>query len=311
MNVYEEAIELLQARPETKRWPELTSAFERASKHRPVAWDFPVMACLAVGASEGRARTAVAAITCAHMSIILIDDLLDEDPRGAHHKIGVGRAANLAAALNALGTAVLMDSKDCPQPLVAAIILNTMIANTAYGQELDVQNTHTEEAYWAVTRSKSSPYFAAALQLGALFGGANLEITNGLGRFGEIFGEIMQIHDDLNDSLAVPANVDWAQGRAPLPLLFAELVDHSQRQRFMELRPQVADPDALAEAQAILVSSGAISYCVNELIQRQKLAERVLADIKLADSAPLYALLQQAIAPVKHLFTSVGADYEV
>jgi geranylgeranyl pyrophosphate synthase len=124
-----------------------------------------------------------------------------------------------------------------------------------------------------------------------------------------IFGEIMQIHDDLNDCLASPANVDWLQGRAPLPILFAELAPHPQRERFLELRGQVADPAKLQEAQAILVSSGAISYCVNELLLRQRAAEKIVNQTSLADPQPLISLLEHAVAPVRNLFASVGAEF--
>lgn len=314
MQIYHDAIRLLQTHPITVAWPQLQAAFERAQTRPPVAWDFPVMACQAVGAPAERAIPTVAAITCAHMAILLIDDLLDEDLRGAHHTMGVGRAANLAVGLNSLGIALLQEGDPLPGPEGAAA-LNDMIGATAFGQELDVQNVHSEAAYWAVARAKSSPYFAAALALGARAGGAAPAVVADLEQFGEIFGEIMQIHDDLNDCLAQPANADWLQGRAPLPILFAELVEHPQRQRFLELRSQIAAvdkltaADKLAEAQAILVSSGAISYCVNELLARQKAAEQLLTGMQLADKAPLARLLEQTIAPVQHLFTSVGAEF--
>ena len=61
---------------------------------------------------------------------------------------------------------------------------------------------------------------------------------------------MVQIHDDLNDSLAVPANPDWTLGRAPLPILFAQVVNHPDRTRFHELRGVIAEPAALALANA-------------------------------------------------------------
>jgi geranylgeranyl pyrophosphate synthase len=309
MHPFEDALALLRARPETRRWPVLAQIFDRSAGHPPVAWDFPLIACTAVGGQPQQARVPIAAITCAHISIILVDDLLDEDPRGAHHKLGIGPVSNLSSGLAGLGIQLLCEAEECKQSLAAAAALAAMLATTAYGQDLDVQNHKTEEAYWAVTRSKSSPYFATALYLGALFGGGTPAQADGLRNFGALFGEIMQIHDDLNDVLAVPANVDWLQGRSPLPLLFAELVDHPQRERFTQLRSQVADPPALQEAQSILVSSGAISYSVNELIFRQKKAMQLLAEMDLVDPAPLEKLLEHVIAPVRHLFESVGAVY--
>lgn len=303
--IYHAAVQTLLEQPAVTQWPLLQHTLRQAGGQPPVAWDFPIAGCTAVGGTPEAVMPAVAAITCAHIAIILIDDILDDDPRGEYRHLGAGRAANLATGLASLGQHML-ERTPCAQPALAASIYARLMGNTAYGQDLDVQNTHTEEGYWAVAKAKSSPYFATALSLGGLYGGADAALTAALGKFGALFGEVMQIHDDLNDCLAEPANVDWLQGRAPLPLLFAELVPHPQQPRFLELRSQVQDAHALREAQQILVSSGAISYCVNELLMRQKQLEALLAGMALANPAPLQQILAQAVAPIEHLFSSVG-----
>ncbi|UYN91978.1 MAG: polyprenyl synthetase family protein [Anaerolineales bacterium] len=307
MTIYHSAVELLLQQPQVAEWPLLQRALQQATGKPPVAWDFPIAGCVAAGAAQPQAIPAVAAITCAHMAILLIDDILDEDPRGEYNRIGAGRAANLAAGLFSLGQHVL-ETHPCPQPHLATAALNRMVGDTAFGQELDVQNDHSEESYWAVAHAKSSPYFGTALTLGGLYGGASQPLAEQLREFGALFGEVMQIHDDLNDCLAEPANVDWLQGRAPLPLLFAELVPHPQRERFVALRSQVTQPDALREAQSILVSSGAISYCVNELILRHRRLQAMLDTMPAAEPALLQQILDHAIAPVEHLFASVAAQ---
>lgn len=308
MHIYHSAVELLLQQPAVQRWPLLGETIQRANAHPPVAWDLPAIGCAAAGGAAQAAIPAVAAVTCAHIAIVLIDDILDEDPRGLYRQTGAGRAANLATALYSLGLPLL---QGCSQPGEATAAYGELIGGTAYGQDLDVQNVHSEEGYWQVARAKSSPYFAAGLALGALFGGVAAEAAAQLKQFGALFGEVMQIHDDLNDCLASPANADWLLGRAPLPLLYAELVEHPQRQRFLELRAQAAQPGALQEAQAILVSSGAISYCVSELLARQQALEGLLAGMQLADPQPLQALLRQTLAPVQHLFTAVGAQLPI
>ena len=309
MNLYQNAIQMLLDSPESTQWEVLRSALERAKTHLPVAWHFPVKACEAVGGEPEEAIPAVAAITCTHMAIILIDDILDEDPRGAYRQIGIGRAANLAVGLNALGINVLLSAVSCREREKAARALNHMMGCTAYGQDLDIMNPKTEEGYWAVTRAKSSPYFGVAIYIGALFGKATVTVAEALKQFGEIYGEIMQIHDDLNDSLAVPANVDWLAGRSPLPMLFAELVTHPERERFIELRRKADDSRTLREAQSILVRCGAISFSVNELQKRHALAIDLLKNIPLANPEPLEQLLEEAIAPVRQLYAKVGADF--
>lgn len=310
MELYEQGIHKLLQHPKTKEWPELKTACESALGHRPVAWHFPLVACEAVGASPEAGLPALSAITCSHMAIMLVDDMLDDDPRGAYHRLGTGRAANLAAGLYGLGLDVLLSST-CPQNEQAAAVFAQLMLRTAYGQDLDVHNAQTEEGYWTVTRAKSSPYFVAALTIGAMCGGGDAAALAGLTRFGELYGEIMQIHDDLNDSLASPANVDWEQGRAPLPLLFAQTVSHPDRERFIELRGQVSELAKLEEAQAILVRSGAISYSVNELLTRHERASRLVAEMPIAKHQPLLYLLEESVAPVRHLFAKVGAKLQI
>lgn len=306
MDYYETAIRQLLGQPHTRIWTDLQTVCERALLHKPVAWHFPMVACEAVGGQAEAAIPAVKAITCAHMAIILIDDILDEDPRGVYRQIGTGRAANLASGLFGLGAKLILES-NCKERAAAAVQFSNLVLDTACGQSLDIQNLQTEEGYWQVAHAKSSPYFSAALSIGALFGGASLETAQGLHAIGEIYGEIMQIHDDLNDCLAMPANVDWLQSKAPLPILFAQIVHHPLRDRFLSIRLKVDDPVLLQEAQQILVSSGAISYCVNEIALRSAKAKTLLSGLDLQTPDLILQLLDEAMAPVDRLHEKLRA----
>jgi len=87
--------------PEMSAWPELGDLFERAAgKPRP-DWEWPILACQAVGGEASQAIPGAAAIACMYISIILIDDMLDDDPRGEHLRVGCGQAANMALAFQA------------------------------------------------------------------------------------------------------------------------------------------------------------------------------------------------------------------
>src|SRR6185436_408955 len=76
-------------------WPEMESLFKRAASIKPRDWNLPLLACEAVGGKPEQAGGTVTAIACAQISIILIDDLLDADPRGEYQTIGASAAANL------------------------------------------------------------------------------------------------------------------------------------------------------------------------------------------------------------------------
>lgn len=101
--------------------------------------------------------------------------------------------------------------------------------------------------------------------------------------------------------MATPANPDWINGRSPLPILFAQVVDHPARTRFLELRRAIPDPAALEETQTILVRCGAISYAVDQLLSRYRLAEEKLAATRLVYKIELETLLDEVMEPVDYL----------
>lgn len=307
MDIYTQTQDFLMAIPPVNQWPAMQSVLERAVQRRPHDWQLPLLACLAVGGEREQATPAVAAIAALQASIILIDDLLDRDPRGEYHALGEPAVANLAAALQAVGLAAIGRSQAPAATQRAALSsLNQMVLTTALGQYWDVQNPADEAAYWRMVQTKSSPFFAAALEAGAWLGGAPPETAAALHQFGCLYGEIIQIHDDLNDTMSAPANPDWTLGRLPLPILFAQVVDHPDRPHFLALRQAIADPAALAEAQTILIRCGAISYCVDQLLRRCRQAEEQLARLALPDPQQLGRLLPPLRRPVEVLFTEMA-----
>ena len=153
---------------------------------------------------------------------------------------------------------------------------------------------------------KSSPFFGTALHVGAILGGASVKTAKRLKELGNLYGEMIQIHDDLSDTMALPANSDWLQGRSPLPILFAKVVDHSERSRFLKLCGEITDEDALREAQNILVRCGAVSYCVDQLLRRHQSAREALRTVDLVHPELIETLLDEVIAPVWKLFDALG-----
>ncbi len=309
MDIYEEARSTLLEMSIVKSWAEMQNAVEKMAARRPRDWQLPMLACVAVGGNSKQAVPASSAIGCMQMSIILVDDMLDEDPRGEYHHIGVGAASNLASALQAVGMEVISQSGASMDVKLGALrCLNQMMLTTALGQHLDAQNPQDEETYWELVRTKSSPFFGAALYVGALLGRADPETAAQIDKFGQLYGEMIQIHDDLNDSMETPANPDWTQGRAPLPILFAQVVDHPDRERFLQLRRDIADPDALTEAQTILIRCGAVSYCIDQLLRRVQAAREILDKLSLVHPEKLEGLIADVVDPVTNLFAEIGVE---
>jgi geranylgeranyl diphosphate synthase type I len=309
MELYTATWKYLAALPTVQEWPELKQFLQRVIASRPPHWRLAALACQATGGTPDDAIPAVAAMGALFLNIVLIDDMLDADPKGQHHRWGHAATANLAAALQAIGFEAVMRSP-LPQETQALILnrLNQMMLQTTLGQYWDGQNPCDEESYWRVTRTKSSPYFGTALFVGALMGGAAEITALRLGEVGAIYGEMIQINDDLNDVMEVPANADWLQGRYSLPILFATLVPHPDRERFLALRRQIGEESALQEAQEILIRCGAMSYGVDQLLQRYQQANGMLRRTQLAQRTHIQHLVDEVIVPVQRLLAQVNAS---
>ena len=307
MDNYQSAVDYLLTLPIFSSWDEMRIILKQVASVRPPDWQLPFIACQAVGQPLEKAIPASAALACAQISIILVDDMLDEDPRGEYRRIGCGRASNLATAFQSTGVAALIRSGASSSVRLEALkSLTRMMLATAQGQELDTRGPAEEASYWRVVKNKSAPFFGCALHLGAVLAEAGEDVTKDLERLGRLYGEMIQIHDDLNDTMAVPANPDWIQGRRPLPILFALTVEHPERTRFLDLYQDIAGKDALQEAQEILIRCGAVSYCVHQLLHRHRAAQDILNRTTLASRATVDSLLEGVIAPVWRLFETLG-----
>jgi len=307
MDVYEKIVDYFLSLPCVDAWAEMQELFKRIGSMKPRLWMLPVKSCLAVGGTLDQAIPVAVAVGCSHISIILVDDMLDADPRGEYHHCGMPATANMACAFQAAGLeAIGCSEAESSAKMMALRTMNRMTLTTSLGQSWDVQCPADEAAFWRVVKTKSSPFFGTALEVGALLGGGSAEVAGRLNELGRLYGEMIQIHDDLNDALEVPANPDWTSGRSSLPLLFAQVVDHPDRQRFLELRKEASKPEKLAEAQTILIRCGAISYGIDQLVRRDAQSRAILDSLPLVQREQLDNLLDEVIEPVKKLFSALG-----
>ncbi|MCE1252235.1 MAG: polyprenyl synthetase family protein [Anaerolineae bacterium] len=311
MDLVTEAVDYLLNDPDLQKWNTATELIKYIA-HRPAShWKIPEAACKAVGGTQQQAIPAVSAIIALHSAIIMVDDILDKDGRFTDLGFSDGDIANLALTLQASALKAISRSETGVETKIQITsALNRMIVLTSTGQHLD---SHTqienEKEYWNIARQKSSPFFAGAFYSGALIGGASFDAADRLAEIGSIFGEMIQIHDDLKDALESPASQDWAAGHASLPILFAATVNHPQKQQFNKLRAKVfEDEPSLKTAQSIMIHCGAISYCAKELLQRNDLVRKKTSEIRLIDPGALNLLFDRVIEPVIHLFKLVGVS---
>lgn len=295
--------------PEVAAWPEMANVFERVVDQPFVTWKWPLLACQAVGGDPVTAVPGAAAIACMQLSLLLVDDMLDKDPRGVHLQLGHAVTANMAFALQAAAFRVIEHvPADADQRAAIYASLAQMALTTALGQNLDVQNLAGEENYWKTIEAKTAPCFGVALHVGALLGRASHKVAGRLRDFGLLSGQIVQIYDDLLDAVQTPANPDWKQGRSNLAILYTLTADHPDRARFEALLPQVDDPQVLQAAQEILIGCGAVSYCVYHVIKRYRAARQLLDSTPLADPTPLLDSLARQREPLVALLQDLGTE---
>ena len=314
MELIDQIKERMLAIPTVAEWPEVAQIV-RSGKSKGTSipcWEYPLLACRAVGGDDQRAIPGMAATAALLNSIHLLDDMLDEDEKGLYHTLGSGHVANIATAFQAIATQML-DGLDLPPDRLAALHLAVARGglSTAFGQYLDASPPEgdPEERYWRVTLSKTPPLFGAAFFLGAVLGGAELELASRIETLGQAVGRMVQAGDDMTDALETPPDPDWKTGWNNLVILYARVAEHQERERFESLLDQVHhDPASLEEAQDILVRCGAVSYGCYHVVQGYRQGRDTLAALGLPHPEALGGLFEELIAPARRLFESLGIE---
>lgn len=96
-----------------------------------------------------------------------------------------------------------------------------------------------EDIYFQIINEKTACLFGAASMLGGAVKSASADVKNKLKRFGELFGMVFQIRDDILDFsgkselLGKPAGQDIAEGRFTLPLIIVYNKIKPQERKYM------------------------------------------------------------------------------
>ncbi len=205
---------------------------------RPRALDGDQAASMAFDSCSLRAGAAVELI---HTASLVHDDLLDgADLRRGEPTIGATNGRDIAVAagdlLFSLAFHTLVQCREATDPLRvqrATRVLARAARTLAQGEAMQARQQRMpllgEGAYLDRCGMKTGVLFEAALQLGAILGGAELDDVDLLGRFGRMVGTAFQLADDVLDCgtpdaeaiLGKRPGADLRDGTMTLPMLRA------------------------------------------------------------------------------------------
>jgi geranylgeranyl diphosphate synthase type II len=229
------------------------SVFAGGKRIRPILM---CAACEAVGGMAEMALPAACAIEMLHTYSLIHDDLpaMDDDDfrrgRPTNHKV-FGEATAILAGDALLTEAFLLLSAPEVLPAVTAEVRRDLIHILAHaagslgmvgGQVVDMESegkTINLPTLEYIHTHKTGALILAAVQMGALIGGADATTMTALTRFGEAAGLAFQIADDILDIIGEQDVVgkdigsDQARGKATYPALLG--LEEAKR-RACELR---------------------------------------------------------------------------
>ncbi len=214
------------------------------------------------------------AIEVFHNFTLLHDDIMDDaDVRRGQasvHKKYSENAAILSGDVMMIIANQLLDENRTEHADLIREIFSKVAVLICEGQQMDMDFESSDDIqiadYLEMIRKKTAVLLGAALQIGALSGGASEQEADRLYKFGEQFGISFQIQDDLLDSFGEGSKVgkeiggDIRQGKKTYLYLKAlELLDGEHLEDFIRLYQSDQD-DKVDQVTTIFRSNGVDEY---------------------------------------------------
>ena len=227
-----------------------------------------ILASQAVGGSSDAAMPSAAALEMIHAYSLIHDDLpaMDDDDlrrgRPTCHKQFCEATAILAGdALQPMAFEMLSTSGLPPTAIVESVLVLARAAGPdgmVGGQMADLQAETRDIAAQppeveqrtldAIHRRKTGALITAAVELGAIAGGASPEHRAALRDYGQSIGIAFQIVDDLLDVEGTPENTgkatgkDSGRGKLTFPAVYGVASSRDQAHRWIERASQAIAP---------------------------------------------------------------------
>ena len=203
-----------------------------------------------------------------HLASLYHDDVMDEATRRRSVESVNARWGNLVAIV--AGDFLLARAAEIAAGLGTEVagLLAATLARLCQGQVAEVRATfeidRDEDDYLRCISDKTAALMSTACRIGALTAGLDRSEINDLSAFGEAFGMVFQIRDDVLDVVATEAELgkppgqDLAEGIYTLPVQRA-LLDRAVGPRLRDLLGHPLDEAEREEARALVAASPGIS----------------------------------------------------
>ncbi|MCH9639288.1 MAG: polyprenyl synthetase family protein [Betaproteobacteria bacterium] len=182
-------------------WPELSYLIERSLPNPlPPMSLLPIVASEAIGIRTDKVIEVAAHIVLLDIALRTVDDCADEDNPNALYKfIGIGRAMNLAMALQT----IVSNGLGCLNSISSEYYMSLL--QVCRGQELDMKHAATTmEEYVNIVKLKTVAAYRFSVLAGGLAGTEDKKLLAQCALCGEHLGWMAQILDDI-ESLWFPA----------------------------------------------------------------------------------------------------------
>ena len=249
------------------------------------------------------------AIECFHKASLIHDDIEDGDAKRygqptLHVEHGEAVALNVGDFLLGEGYRLIAEVE-------APAEVKVEMLRTAAEGHVTLSRGQGAELIWArdpepldsmavleIFRQKTAPAFEVALCLGALYGGANDEVHEVLGKYSESIGIAYQVRDDLEDFTGESDSHDLRDLRPSLLLAIAgkraKKGDERDLIEALWRRTQTYD-DVADEVQRILRERGVVNKA-NELLNAYE--EQAIRSLRFLHNATLKGLLRRVVGKI-------------
>lgn len=233
-----------------------------------------------------------------HLGSLYHDDVMDESATRRGVETVNAKWGNLQAIL--AGDFLLSRASEIAASLgteVAGLLART-IGWLCEGQIEELRHTYdltrTEESYLTSIHGKTASLYGTAARIGAIVAGHDRPIVEAVTTYGNAYGMIFQIVDDILDitatdeQLGKPAGHDVVEGVYTLPVLRTLAIDGAPSSELADVLGKPLDDQSKEKALAIVRSNSGIESAIATAREYVEIARNACDDFP--DSAATVAL---------------------